>query len=248
MRNHNVISKMNHTEHIKQLEDEGYSIIPPIYSESEILSIGKMISELEVECLAVIKSKDLFAIRQLFNEIPALKKLVFNKNLLALIQALPSENKFFISKAIYFDKPKDSNWFVAYHQDLVINVSERKEIVGFKNWTNKRDQIGVQPPLNYLKRTVTLRIHLDDTDKTNGALRIIPNSHKKGVIRSGNTPDISDEIRCDVKRGGVMLMKPLMLHASSRSKGNSKRRVIHLEFCDLDLPHPLIWKEKNSTK
>jgi ectoine hydroxylase-related dioxygenase (phytanoyl-CoA dioxygenase family) len=30
---------------------------------------------------------------------------------------------------------------------------------------------------------VTVRIHLDDTDENNGALRVVPKSHLKGIYR-----------------------------------------------------------------
>lgn len=195
---------------------------------------------------SALKSKDLFAIRQLLNETPELTKLIFNKKLRALLNEFQTDGELFVSKAMYFDKPEGSNWFVAYHQDLTINVSERIEIEGFNNWTNKRGQIGVQPPTEYLNRTITVRVHLDNTDRTNGALRIVPESHKNGVVRTENRADSSKEITCDIKRGGVMLMKPLTFHASSKSSGESNRRVIHLELCDKELPASLKWKERES--
>lgn len=235
---------MKVNEHISQLNNEGYSIVPDVYSDSEIFEISKAIEEKELDSNSILKSKDLFAIRELLNEIPELNKLIFNEKLKTLIGAFRVDSKFFLSKAIYFDKSEDSNWFVAYHQDLTINVSERKEVEGFKNWTKKRGQIGVQPPTEYLNRTITIRIHLDDTDMNNGALRIVPESHINGVVRTESRAVNPNEVICSVKSGGVMLMKPMTFHASSKSTGKRNRRVIHLELCDKELPVSLRWKER----
>jgi ectoine hydroxylase-related dioxygenase (phytanoyl-CoA dioxygenase family) len=71
------------------------------------------------------------------------------------------------------------------------------------------------------KYKLGLRIHLDDTDENNGALRVIPKSHVKGIYRS-ETIDWSKEteVTCKVPKGGIMLMRPLLLHASSRTTNN----------------------------
>lgn len=235
---------MNLGAHIARLNKEGFDIIPDLYSEQEVERICDIISNASLSDSSVISSDELFAVRQVLTEIPELRDLVFNQRLRELINALDSHAEYFLSKAIYFDKPSSSNWFVAYHQDLTINVTEKQEVTGFNNWTEKRGQLGVQPPLHILGRTVTVRIHLDDTDGSNGALRVLPKSHLHGVVRMDGTLEVINEVTCEVQRGGVMLMKPLTLHASSRSVGNKNRRVLHLEFCDQELPEPLTWKEK----
>ncbi|MBC6989483.1 phytanoyl-CoA dioxygenase family protein [Hymenobacter sp. BT491] len=92
---------------------------------------------------------------------------------------------------------------------------------------------------------VTVRIHLDDCDASNGALRVVPSSHNCGVIRSESLPTLTPEaVLCPVKCGGVMLMKPLLLHTSNRSTAPLNRRVIHLEFSSLTLPSALRWREQ----
>ena len=85
---------------------------------------------------------------------------------------------------------------------------------------------------------------MDDTNAHNGALRVIPTSHLKGVIRVDKREwNIQEEYICNVKKGGVMFMKPLTLHASNRTTNNKQRRVIHLEFCNQMLVSPLEWLE-----
>jgi ectoine hydroxylase-related dioxygenase (phytanoyl-CoA dioxygenase family) len=151
---------------------------------------------------------------------------------------------YFVIKSIYFDKPERSNWFVAWHQDLTISVDQKRDLPDFGPWTTKQDQFAVQPPLRYLENIVTVRIHLDDTDEHNGALRVIAGSHLKGIHRYVPGDADNSETTCRVKKGGVMLMRPLLQHASSRTTNGNRRRVIHIELSNLDLSGGLNWAEK----
>lgn len=58
----------------------------------------------------------------------------------------------------------------------------------------------------------TIRIHLDETNSENGALKVIEKSHSKGIYR----PETIDwktekESICSVNKGGIMIMKPLFI-------------------------------------
>jgi len=150
-----------------------------------------------------------------------------------------------VVKSIYFDKPSRSNWFVAYHQDLTISTANKHPLEGFINWTVKQGQYAVQPPVEVLQRNFTIRIHLDDTDEYNGALRVIPGTHLKGVIAPNDFKGLMEnETVCSVQQGGIMIMKPMLLHASGRTINNKRRRVVHIEMSDAVLPEPLEWGEK----
>ncbi|MFD1256587.1 phytanoyl-CoA dioxygenase family protein [Mucilaginibacter terrae] len=156
-------------------------------------------------------------------------------------------NKYFVVKSIYFDKPEKSNWFVAYHQDLTVSVDRKIDLPGFGPWTVKQNQFAVQPPINILQNNFTIRIHLDDTNETNGALKVIPGSNVKGMYRAENIDwRVEQEDVCVVPQGGVMIMRPLLLHASNRSTGNKRRRVLHIEFSKAELPESLQWSEKEA--
>lgn len=71
-------------------------------------------------------------------------------------------------RAILFNKTPDANWYVTWHQDRTLSVSEKFDHPEWKNWTVKEDVLHVQPPLAVLEAMVTIRIHLDDTTKENG--------------------------------------------------------------------------------
>jgi ectoine hydroxylase-related dioxygenase (phytanoyl-CoA dioxygenase family) len=167
---------------------------------------------------------------------------IFNQKLKSIITENFGES-YFITKSIYFDKPEKSNWFVSYHQDLTISVNQKLEVENFKNWTVKQNQFAVQPPTAILENNFTIRIHLDTTTKDNGALKIINNSHSKGVYKVDDLA-IENETICEVEKGGIMIMKPLLFHASNKTTNNERRRVIHIEFSNQHLPNGLEWSEK----
>lgn len=228
---------------MEQLNDKGFILIEGIFCAEEISLITAAIDGADKHSPMFRKSNDLFAIRQFLKEIPEIRSLIFNSNLNFVITEFFGPG-FFVIKSIYFDKPEESNWFVSYHQDLTISVDKKMEVPGYTCWTVKQNQFFVQPPLEILENIFTIRIHLDDTDENNGALKVIPGSHKKGIYRP-ETIDWSMEKEefCKVKKGGIMIMRPLLLHSSNRTTNNNRRRVIHLEFSNRKLAEGLEWRE-----
>ncbi len=227
-----------------EVATKGFGVIDNVYTPEEIKSIISRIEEADTSKATFRKSADLFAIRQFLKEIPPVLDLVLNANLKTIIREVFGKD-YFIVKSIYFDKPETSNWYVARHQDLTISVDRKIDISGFGPWTVKQQQFAVQPPVAILESIFTTRIHLDNTDGTNGALKVITGSHSRNILRPEHIDlSVEDEVSCDVDAGGIMIMKPLLIHSSGRSTGHRRRRVIHIEFSGSELPQPLNWAEK----
>ena len=225
----------NFNQHKSELDKKGFSIVKSIFNEVELTTLLKLIEDNNFD----------FSERQLLNRFPEIQEVIFKNKIFKDLYNTLCNNSYFLSKAIYFNKPSKSNWFVSYHQDLSVSVKEKNETKGFGNWTRKKGQLGVIPPLYILEPTITFRIHLDETNLENGGLKVISESHNKGIIRideNFQTCNFGNEVICDVEIGGVMLMKPLILHASQKSISEKDRRVIHLEFCNQELP--MGWLEK----
>ncbi|TWW01652.1 phytanoyl-CoA dioxygenase family protein [Chitinophaga pinensis] len=234
---------MNAALHQQEIAERGFTVIDGIFTSGEVATLLSCIQQADTSNDTFRKTKDLFAIRQFLKEIPGVVPAVFTDKLKEVISRLFGEG-YYPVKSIYFDKPGDSNWFVSYHQDLTISVKEKADVNGFGPWTVKQQQYAVQPPLHILEQNFTIRIHLDNTDGQNGALRVVPGSHKKGIYRPETIDWTTEtETTCDVPEGGIMIMRPLLLHASSRTTNDHKRRVIHIEFSDQSLPAPLQWSE-----
>ncbi|AZB28306.1 phytanoyl-CoA dioxygenase [Chryseobacterium balustinum] len=235
---------MNLQNHKNLIQENGFTVINNIFSDKEIERISEVIQNIDTSKETFRKSEDLFAIRQFLKEVPDVKDLIFNKNLKTIIKEIFGDN-YFVVKSIYFDKPEKSNWYVAYHQDLTISVDKKIDLENFGPWTTKQNQFAVQPPLDILENIFTIRIHLDETDENNGALKVIPKSHAKGIYRPETIDwNVETENICNVEKGGLMIMKPLLLHGSNRTINGKKRRVIHIEFSDKELSEQLCWSER----
>jgi ectoine hydroxylase-related dioxygenase (phytanoyl-CoA dioxygenase family) len=232
----------NHQQNIKL---KGFTILEDIYKSDEIEAILNAINKADQSKPTFRKTNDIFAIRQFLKEVPEVKQLIFNDKLKSLINNLFGY-QYFIVKSIYFDKPEKSNWFVGWHQDLTIAVDKKAELHGYGHWTVKFNQFAVQPPIDILRDNFTLRIHLDDTNAGNGALMVKEGSHLNCIVYTENLDfQNKEKIICNVSAGGVMVMHPLLMHASNRTTSNKQRRVIHIEFSKAELPAEINWSEKN---
>jgi ectoine hydroxylase-related dioxygenase (phytanoyl-CoA dioxygenase family) len=153
----------------------------------------------------------------------------------------------FAVKVILFDKAPGRNWSVPWHQDTAIAVKERIERMGWMGWSQKGGVWHVHPPDEVLEGMLTLRVHLDDCPAENGALLALPGSHRTGRMgeaaleqwRARGVP-----VACAIRAGGVLAMKPLLIHASRRAEVPSRRRVLHIEMASEELGDGIEWAER----
>lgn len=147
-------------------------------------------------------------------------------------------------RVVAFNKSKDTNWGVPWHQDRVIAVAARHDVQGFGNWTKKSHAWHCEPPQNLLHQMLFVRVHLDDTDSNNGAMQISVGSHAKGLVSTADAESVAKTFpieSCDAKRGDVLILNMLTLHCSKPSNAQSDRRVFRIDFAPFDLPAPLSW-------
>jgi len=147
-------------------------------------------------------------------------------------------------RAILFNKTPSNNWLVSWHQDKTIAVSCKKEVDGWGPWSIKSGRHHVQPDVSVLNSMVTFRIHLDESTDENGCVRLIPGSHKQGLMSATEISSYiqyAKSVQCIAKRYSVLVMRPHILHASSKAKNPSNRRVLHLEYSSYNLPNGLKW-------
>lgn len=138
-------------------------------------------------------------------------------------------------QAIAFDKTPGANWKVTWHQDLMFPLAERAEAEDYALWCVKNGLPYARPPRTVLESMVAARLHLDDCDSANGPLRVAPGSHRQGVIAGR---EIETEVArhgervCLAAEGEVLVMRPLLLHASSVAREPRHRRVLHVVYHD----------------
>jgi len=118
---------------------------------------------------------------------------------------------------------------------------------GFMGWSVKDGVTHVHPPADILERMVALRIHLDHCGLENGPLRVLPGSHRHGKLDEEEIEHwrrTTEEVSCCVAQGDVLVLRPLLLHASSPAQSPSHRRVIQVEYACGPLPAGLRWFER----
>lgn len=147
-------------------------------------------------------------------------------------------------RAILFDKTASTNWSLAWHQDRVVAVRERKEVEGFGPWSRKHGALHVAPPFELLARMLTLRVHLDPVPRTNAPLLIAPGSHRFGRVPEAHIPEVVSKCgvaACLAEAGDVWTYATPILHASDRATVATRRRVIQVDYAAYDLPGGLQW-------
>lgn len=234
---------------LNRIECDGYAVQEDVLSEAEIDQLIDAIERRE-DGIGLQRHGRIFAVRNLL-DVPEFRKLAESEPVSELARTVLGCDAAFPVRGILFDKIPEANWKVPWHQDVTIAVQEREEIEGFGPWSTKAGTLHVQPPAAVLERMISIRLHLDACDESNGALYVVPGSHRSGRIAEAEIPSIlgqSPSHVCTVDRGGALLMRPLLLHASSASQAPTHRRVIHLDFACEGLPFPLKWlSERDSS-
>ena len=147
-------------------------------------------------------------------------------------------------RGLFFDKTPQANWTVPWHQDRSVAVREKvDDAVGYGPWSVKRGVVHVQPPVGVLRDMLTIRLHLDDCGPDNGPLRIVPATHGELLDAAGveSVVERGPRVALTCGVGGAVVMRPLVLHASSPARSPRHRRVLHLEYAAGDLPGGVRW-------
>lgn len=210
----------------------GFQIIPAVLTASTC-----------EEIIARLPDLDAAGSRSLL-DLPWCRSLVTTLRKHAAISALLPADAVAVQCTL-FDKSPEKNWLVAYHQDLAIPVSEAGDAQGYSAWSFKEGIHFVQPPQPVLESLVALRLHLDACGEADGPLRVLAGTHRAGRLESGQAASLRethDEEVCVVGQGGAMLMRPLLLHASSKASGGRPRRVLHFLFGPPVLPCGVRWR------
>ncbi|WP_411827355.1 phytanoyl-CoA dioxygenase family protein [Luteolibacter sp. AS25] len=221
------------------LSELGYEIHRAAFSHSEI-------QDLRIEADLISAEAGSACVRNLTMLSERIRNLSVSTKLKAL---LPSLN-YIPVRSILFDKTSAENWPVAWHQDLTIATKEKKDCDGYGPWSTKAGVTHTQAPVDLLRKMATIRIHLDPTDRKNGALIVSPCSHKTGRLSSDLISEFVSRSSyiCECQPGDILLMSPLILHSSKRSTNPSRRRILHLEYAPQDaLDQRLNWHETHST-
>jgi hypothetical protein len=217
-----------------QLQLDGFAVIPELIDTEECSMLAARLDELQATGAGSRTLLELNWCRVLAG------KLHHNVTIDAV---LPSGAV--AIQCNYFDKSPGKNWLVALHQDLSVPVQGRVASAACSGWSEKEGQIYVQPPAAVLEQFLAVRIHVDPCSTESGALRVVPGSHRAGRLNAPQVEKLREErgeTVVPVLRGGALLMRPLLLHASSKSSAIRPRRVLHFVFGPPRPSEGLTWR------
>jgi ectoine hydroxylase-related dioxygenase (phytanoyl-CoA dioxygenase family) len=229
----------------EQLAHRGFAVVPDAVTPSTVLTLITAIEGARPDPGLRQKNSRVYAMRNLLNLVPEVRELACSAEMSALIApALGRSAR--VVRGLLFDKAPGANWKVAWHQDLSIAVRRRADVPGYGPWSVKAGVTHVQPPVQLLSNMLTVRLSLDDCGPDNGPLQVLPGSHAAGVLSPAQVAEWRRRVppvACQVPPGGALLMRPLLLHASSEATSPRRRRVVHLEYAAGDLAGGLDWHE-----
>jgi ectoine hydroxylase-related dioxygenase (phytanoyl-CoA dioxygenase family) len=231
----------------ERFERDGYAILEGVATPDQVVA--------QIEATREYASRthdgrldrrgEVYGGRDLLWRVPEAARLARSAELLAIAEAVIGPGAQAV-RGLFFDKTPTVNWNLPWHQDLTIAVRERRDVPGFGPWTLKGGIPHAHAPADLLARMVTIRLHLDDCGPSNGPMRVLPGSHAAGKLSPNAVATLAARAHlhaadCLVPAGGVVVMRPLLLHASASGTGPGHRRVIHLEYAAESLPSGLAW-------
>jgi len=204
-------------------EKNGFVIVPAVLENNEI---GKICSR--IRHLSTAGCRSLLA----ESWCQELAKSLQTKLALTLPQL---SNKVPVQCTL-FQKTTKSNWLVPWHQDRTLPTAAFGAQSNPEFPIRRKDGVDiVQASESMLDKAVIVRLHLDACNRQNGALRVIPKSHALGILDTEKTRCVCEnheEVIAEVPKAGALAMKPLLLHASSKSQSTQPRRVLHIVYAD----------------
>ena len=210
------------------IEDRGFAIIPEALTHAEVEQLLGQFAQLR---------RSRAGIRHALRH-PPIAAFARDARLIGIAQEILGP-KAFPFRATLFDKSRNANWLVVWHQDTALPLRGRKESPGWGPWSVKENVIYAHAPAAALRQVLALRVHLDDSTAQNGPLRVLPGTHTLGVLSDDEIHQLATDIPavdCLVAAGGILAMRPLVVHSPSKSQAQYPRRVLHIEFA----PSPVV--------
>ena len=223
--------KQIQTENIMKIRDcfehNGYSVINDLITPQQLTDIEQQLEQIN---LTTAGSRELLT--QPWCQILA-NNLKNNTQLTSLLPINPMA-----IQCTLFKKSADKNWLVPLHQDLSIAVRHQFSDTQFTGWSHKQNMLFVQPPAQYMQQLVAVRLHIDDCQHEHGPLKVVAGTHQYGRINESTLPQLRDqkgEQECTLSKGGAVIMRPLIVHSSSKAIQTNGRRVLHFLYAPGDL-------------
>lgn len=208
----------------EQLNEQGFAVVPGALPQQVVTEF--------LEALQQIPVRRTRAGARHVLAYPVVADLARREQLTGMAREILGASAFPF-RATLFDKSPEANWLITWHQDTALPMREWRNDPDWGPWSAKDNVLYAHAPARALVHVLALRVHLDDCTSQNGPLRVLPSTHTLGVLTDDRIRQLASEIspvECVAPQGSVVAMRPLLLHASSKSKSDSPRRVLHIEY------------------
>jgi ectoine hydroxylase-related dioxygenase (phytanoyl-CoA dioxygenase family) len=209
---------------LESIQEQGFAIIPRILEPKDVTGLLDELSRVSLP-------RSRAGVRHAM-KLPTVSAVAQDARLMEIARKTLGANAFPF-RATLFDKSPTANWLVVWHQDTALPLRQRLEAPGWGPWSVKDGVIYAHAPDRALSQVLALRVHLDDSTAANGPLRVLPGTHSLGVLTDEMLHALSTRITAVdgiVPQGGLLAMRPLIVHASSKSQVENPRRVLHIEY------------------
>ncbi|PIT15095.1 hypothetical protein BGI32_06245 [Snodgrassella alvi] len=208
-------------------EQNGYAVINALITPQQLTEIEQQLEQVN---LTTAGNRELLTL-------PWCQLLANDLKTNTLLTTLLPEKPIAIQYTL-FKKSADKNWLVPLHQDLSIAVRHRFSDSRFIGWSHKQNILFVHPPAQYMQQLVAVRLHIDDCLHEHGPLKVVAGTHQHGRIAESELRQLRDqqgEQECILSKGGAVIMRPLIVHSSSKAIQTNGRRVLHFLYAPATL-------------
>jgi ectoine hydroxylase-related dioxygenase (phytanoyl-CoA dioxygenase family) len=206
------------------IAERGFAILPTVFSAE---SVDRAVADIERLC----PHRSRAGVRHALSLGPV-AEVARSPQLIELASAVLGQ-ACFLFRATLFEKTIRANWLVVWHQETALPLRERRKLHGWGPWSIKEGITYAHAPAAALSQVLALRIHIDDSTCENGPLRVLPATHLLGVLSHDQIHELTTRIiplDCVAAKGCVVAMHPLVVHASSKSRMEMPRTVLHIEY------------------
>jgi len=206
------------------MDDVGFRVVASVFSRHGRNGILQEITESSAR-------RGRAGIRHALRSAPG-AKIAGDRALIDLARSVLGTNAFPL-RATLLDKSAPANWPLAWHQDTALPLCRRIECPGWRPWSVKAGIACAHAPASALSQAPALRVHLDHSPAGNGPPRVLPGTHTLGVLSEAAIHELTGEISpivCVCPKGGVVAVRRLIVHASSRSQIDAPGPVLPIEY------------------
>lgn len=217
-------------EQKEHFQEQGYLAVENIFSAEEVENLRRSVDALSEQAQNLTESTDRFKLKAFDNGGKLVQQVAEPHELGGTWMALARDNRLLdivegllgpniqLYYSMLMMKPPREGFKAPWHQDFAFFVHNRADILA-------------------------CMVAIDDATLENGCLRVIPGSHKLGLLNhfkdgqftgilqdTAAFDDPDKQMVLPIKAGGVLLWHSLTLHGSQPNRSERPRRAIVLEY------------------